>query len=119
RRPPGQAAGRRQAVRVRARRPGGKDQVIQTIAGKVRAVGLFAADYFRSQPIVGVLTALTVVLFITFFTMLGTLQPNSPGREVALSQVLTAAKQRQIAQATILDEDARVEVATRAGERLW
>ena len=33
--------------------------------------------------------------------------------------MLNAAKQRQVAQATLKDEDARVEVSTRSGEALW
>jgi len=93
--------------------------VITTVVDKVKGVGLFAVDYFRTQPIVGFLTALAVVLFIAFFAMLGSLSPSSPGREVSLDQVLTAAKQRQVQQATILDEDTRVEIRTRAGEQLW
>jgi len=93
--------------------------VIAIIRDKLKAAGFFAFDYFRSQPIVAALTALALVLFVVFFTMLGTLSPSSPGREVPLDQVLTAAKQRQVGKATLLDEDARVEITTRAGEQLW
>jgi cell division protease FtsH len=55
---------------------------------------------------------------MVFFSMLGTLQPSSPGTEVPLGQVLNAAKQRQIASATIMDEDSRIEVTTRGGQRV-
>ena len=93
--------------------------MISTIADKIKAAALFVVDYFRTQPIVGFLVGLALVLFLAFFIMLGNLSPSSPGREVSLDQVLTAAKQRQVEKATILDEDARVEVGTRTGELLW
>src|SRR5436190_7637818 len=85
------------------------------------AFGIPAAfkEYLMTQPIVAVLGTLAIVLFIVFFSLLGTLNPSSPGQEVPLGQVLTAAKQRQIASATILDEDARIEVMTRAGQQVW
>src|SRR5688500_20027430 len=51
--------------------------------------------------------------------LLGTLNPSSPGRVVSLDQVLTSAREHQIKRATLLDEDARVEVETRAGEQAW
>jgi cell division protease FtsH len=89
--------------------------VLETIAGMPRAF----RDYLLVQPIVAALGALSIVLFVVFFMMVGTLNPNSPGQEVPLGQVLQAAQQRQIASATILDEDARIEIATRAGQKVW
>jgi cell division protease FtsH len=76
-------------------------------------------DYLLAQPIVAGLGTLSIVLFIVFFMMLGTLNPHSPGQEVPLGQVLTAAKQRQVTNATILDEDHRIEIVTRSGQRAW
>ena len=93
--------------------------MIDTVTKKVKDVAFFAIDYFRSQPILAFLVGLAAVLFTLFFLMLGGLSPSSPGREVSLDQVLNAAKQRQVAQATLKDEDARVEIATRSGEQLW
>jgi cell division protease FtsH len=93
--------------------------VIDTVTKKVRDIGFLAFDYFRSQPILAFLVGLAALLFTLFFLMLGGLSPSSPGREVSLDQVLNAAKQRQVAQATLKDEDARVEIGTRNGEQLW
>src|SRR5437016_5782964 len=76
-------------------------------------------EYLATQPIVGALGALAIVLFIVFFTMLQGLDPSSPGQEVPLGQVLVAAKQRQVDNATIYDEDARIAVTTRAGGEYW
>jgi cell division protease FtsH len=76
-------------------------------------------DYLLVQPIVAGLGGLSVILFIVFFTMLGTLNPNTSGQEVPLGQVLQAAKQRQVASATILDEDHRIQITTFSGQTAW
>jgi cell division protease FtsH len=93
--------------------------VIDTVTKKIKDIALFAIDYVRTQPILAFLAGLALMLFAVFFLMLGSLSPSSPGREVSLDQVLNAAKQRQVAQALLKDEDARVEVTTRSGEQLW
>src|SRR5688572_14134067 len=76
-------------------------------------------DYFRTQPIVAALSALGLALLAAFFLLLGTLSPSSPGTEVSLDQVLTAAEQRTVQTSTLKDEDHRVEVLTRRGEQVW
>jgi len=91
--------------------------VITKIKDAIKGPGLFVVEYVRTQPIATALAGLAAVLFITFFVMLGALNPASPGREVGLDQVLSAAKQHQIKSATILDEDHTVQVVTRAGEQ--
>ena len=93
--------------------------MIDTVTKKIKDIALFAIDYVRTQPILAFLAGLALMLFAVFFLMLGSLSPSSPGREVSLDQVLNAAKQRQVAQALLKDEDARVEVTTRSGEQLW
>src|SRR4051812_35000474 len=89
--------------------------VLEAIVGIPRAL----RDYLMVQPMVAALGALSIVLFAVFFLMLGSLSPHSPGSEAPLGQVLDAAHQRQVAAASLLDEDARVEVLTRAGQRVW
>ena len=91
------------------------EEVVTTI----RKVPPFVMDYLRTQPIVGALGGLGIVLLATFFLLLGTLSPSSPGTEVPLDQVLTAAEQRQVQSATLWDEDHRIGVVTRAGEQVW
>jgi cell division protease FtsH len=93
--------------------------VIETITSRIKGLAFFAYDYFRSQPILAFLTGLALVLLVTFFAMLGSLSPNTSGREVPLDQALAAAKQRQVQTATIYDADDRVQITTRAGEQLW
>jgi cell division protease FtsH len=75
--------------------------------------------YLQTQPIVGGLGVLAIILFTLFFSMLGTLNPATPGTEVPLGQVLNAAKQRQVQSATIYDEDARVAITALNGQRVY
>ena len=89
------------------------------IVGTIRKIPAFTIDYFRTQPIVAAFTGLALVLLATFFFLLGTLEPTSPGTEVSLDQSLTAAQQRRVQTATIKDEDHRVELLTRRGEQVW
>jgi cell division protease FtsH len=93
--------------------------VIETITSRIKAVGFFLFDYFRSQPILAFLTGLALVLLVTFFAMLGSLAPSTAGREIPIDQATQAAKQRQIQSAVIYDADNRVQVTTRSGEQLW
>jgi len=76
-------------------------------------------DFARDQPLLTGLAGLALALLAVFFIMLASLSPSSPGREVPLNQVLDAARQRAIADARILAEDARVEVTTRRGEQVF
>jgi len=76
-------------------------------------------DYLLLQPFVGILAALAVVLFIAFFSMLGSISAEPSGSQVPLGQVLQAAKQRQIQSATIYDQDARIGITTRSGQSAW
>jgi cell division protease FtsH len=89
------------------------------VFGFIQKAPFMFFDYFRSQPIVAAFTALALVLLTAFFLLLGTLQPTSPGTEVSLDQVLTAAQQRQVQGAKIKDQDQRIELTTRNGDRVW
>ncbi len=77
-------------------------------------VSIVFADVF-----VLALLIISVALLITFFTLLDDTKPSSQGREVAISQVLQLSDQQQLNRATLLDEDARVEVVTTTGDRLF
>jgi cell division protease FtsH len=54
----------------------------------------------------------SIGLAITFATLLGDIKPASSGREVPISAVQTLSAHHDIATATLLDHDSRVEVAT-------
>ncbi|MDQ4040490.1 MAG: ATP-dependent zinc metalloprotease FtsH [Actinomycetota bacterium] len=92
---------------------------LEEVWERIAAIPKALLDYFITQPIAAGLTGLAAILFTVFFVSLGSLNPSSPGKEAGLGQILNAAQQRQVAVATIKDEDARVEVRTRAGQRFW
>jgi cell division protease FtsH len=52
----------------------------------------------------------SAALLITFFSLLGAIGPSSRGTQLPISRVLSLANHGQIATATLLDHDSRVEV---------
>jgi cell division protease FtsH len=64
------------------------------------------------DPLALFLLIASVVLAIAFALLLGQIKPGSAGTQVALSAVQKMAKQKEIASATLLDHDSRVEVKT-------
>jgi cell division protease FtsH len=64
------------------------------------------------DPIALFLLIASIVLAVAFATLLGQIKPGSAGTQVALSTVQKMAKQKEIASATLLDHDSRVEVKT-------
>jgi cell division protease FtsH len=56
----------------------------------------------------------SIGLAIAFATLLGAIKPGSSGMQVPLSTVQTLAAQHDIASATLLDHDSRVEILTSA-----
>jgi cell division protease FtsH len=57
------------------------------------------------------LTVASAALAITFFVLLGSIGPSSHGTELPISRVVSLAEHKQIATATLLDHDNRVEIA--------
>jgi cell division protease FtsH len=66
------------------------------------------------DPLALFLLLASIGLGVTFALLLGAIKPGSSGREVPISAVQQLAKRHQIATATLLDHDSRVEVATKA-----
>jgi cell division protease FtsH len=60
------------------------------------------------------LVAASAALLIAFFSLLGAIGPSSHGSQLPISRVLSLADHRQIATATLLDHDSRVEVTLKA-----
>ncbi len=56
----------------------------------------------------------SAALLITFFSLLGAIGPSSHGSQLPISRVLSLAQHRQIATATLLDHDSRVQVTLKA-----
>ncbi len=64
------------------------------------------------DPLALFLLIASIALAVAFATLLGQIKPGSAGQQVALSSVQRMAKQKEIASATLLDHDSRVEVRT-------
>jgi cell division protease FtsH len=60
------------------------------------------------------LTVASVALAVTFFVLLGSIGPSSHGTELPISRVVSLAEHKQVATATLLDHDSRVEIALKA-----
>jgi cell division protease FtsH len=95
-----------------------------TLAGRSRA-RRFADSAAVLRDIVaanvltlGLATAATTLLLL-FFVGLAQLSPDSPGREVRLSEATAMIDARSVRSATLRDQDARLELTTNPGERIW
>jgi cell division protease FtsH len=100
----------------------GSASVRSGLARKRNPVGAWLRDFFAGtrrllfkDPLSLFLLLASIGLAIAFAVLLGDIKPSSSGREVPLSTVQNLARQKQVATATLLDHDARVEVETVAG----
>jgi cell division protease FtsH len=57
------------------------------------------------------LTVASIALAVAFFVLLGSIGPSSHGTELPISRVISLAEHKQVARATLLDHDDRVEIA--------
>jgi cell division protease FtsH len=76
-------------------------------------LGAFAAGARRvvfRDKIALFLVVASAALLITFFSLLGAIGPSSHGTQLPISRVLSLANHRQIATATLLDHDSRVQI---------
>ncbi|HEY2282352.1 MAG TPA: ATP-dependent zinc metalloprotease FtsH [Solirubrobacteraceae bacterium] len=60
------------------------------------------------------LAVASIALAVTFFVLLGSIGPSSHGTELPISRVVSLAEHKQVATATLLDHDDRVEIALKA-----
>jgi cell division protease FtsH len=63
----------------------------------------------------------SIALALTFALLLGSIGPSSRGLQIPISRVETLARQHNVALATMLDHDNRIEIVTRrpSAELLW
>ncbi len=85
-----------------------RSPVLVAIAG----FGATVRRILAKDPLSLFLLLASIGLAIAFATLLGAIKPGSSGRQVPLSAVQTLAKHRDIASATLLDHDSRVELTT-------
>jgi cell division protease FtsH len=77
------------------------------------------ARWFAKDPLSTVLIVASLVLTFLFFHLLGEIQPSTSGQRVPLSRVFKLTEQKQISEATLLDQDARVLFETKDGLLLY
>jgi cell division protease FtsH len=88
----------------------------QRLADVGRAVGSVAAG----NAITLGLALMATTLLILFFVGLGQLAPSSPGKQIKLSDATALISARGgIREATLRDQDARLELIDAGGQRLW
>jgi cell division protease FtsH len=101
--------------------PAGAKAVRSGLANRRNPVLARTADFFSASrkfllrdPMSLFLLIASIALAITFFVLLGAIKPGSSGREVPLTTVQNLAAKHHVANAVLLDHDARVEVTTAA-----
>jgi cell division protease FtsH len=78
------------------------------------AVALTARRLIFRDKIALFLVIASVALVTTFFSLLGAIGPSSRGAQLPISRVLALAEHGEIATATLLDHDSRVEITLKA-----
>jgi len=87
-----------------------------------RSMGDVAASvgrWFAKDPLNTGLIIASIVLTFLFFNLLGDIQPSTSGERIPLSRVSKLVDQKQIAEATLLDQDARLLIDSKEGHVLW
>jgi cell division protease FtsH len=82
-------------------------------------VAASAGRWLLKDPLNTFLLFSSLGLTILFFVLLGQIQPNSEGERVPLSEITKLSDEKDIAAATLLDQDSRVVVDTKGGELLY
>ena len=90
-------------------------QVLESVGERLGAIG----GWFAKDPLSTALIVASLVLTFLFFNLLGQIQPSTSGKRIPLSRVSKLAKEKQIREATLLDQDARVLLETKNGEQLY
>ncbi len=99
---------------VRAPQVSGRD-VARSVGERLGAIG----RWFAKDPLSTMLIVASLVLTFLFFSLLGQIQPSTSGERIPLSRVSKLAEQKEIGEATLLDQDARVLLVTKGGQLLY
>jgi cell division protease FtsH len=99
---------------VRPPQVSGRDAA-RAVGERLAAVG----RWFAKDPLSTTLIVASLVLAFLFFHLLGQIQPSTQGQRIPLSRVSKLADKKQIAEATLLDQDARVLMVTKEGLLLY
>jgi cell division protease FtsH len=89
------------------------------VARSLGDVASSVGRWFAKDPLSTMLIVASLVLTFLFFDLLGQIQPSTEGERVPLSRVSKLAEQKQIEEATLLDQDARILMDTKGGLVLY
>ncbi|HEU4943748.1 MAG TPA: ATP-dependent zinc metalloprotease FtsH [Solirubrobacterales bacterium] len=92
---------------------------MREVAGSVGERLGTVGRWFAKDPLSTTLIVASLVLTFLFFNLLGQIQPTTSGEQVPLSRVFKLAGDKQIVEATLLDQDARVLFETKEGLLLY
>ena len=87
--------------------------------GRLRAAGELVRTLVLDNPLLAGLGAMAAVLLLMFFIGLTIIAPHARGTETSLSGATQLIQKNRVAQATLRDQDSRVELATTDGRLLW
>ncbi len=91
------------------------NDVARSVGERLAAVG----RWFAKDPLNTILIVASIVLTFLFFSLLGDIQPSTEGKRVPLSRVFKLTDQKQVVEATLLDQDARLLMITKDGPLLY
>jgi cell division protease FtsH len=92
---------------------------LRDVARSMGDVAASVGRWLAKDPLSTALIVASLVLAFLFFDLLGQIQPTTQGERIPLSRVSKLAEKKQIAEATLLDQDARVLLATKGGQLLY
>ncbi len=87
-----------------------------------RSVGDFLTALRKTvfrDPVALLLLIAAATISITFFSLLGRIEPRTAGRETDLTEIAQLTEDKQVTKAVILDQDNRVLLTTTSGEQVW
>jgi len=96
-----------------------KPSATQDAATRAREGLTAAGRVLAKDPLAALLVAASLILLLTFFSLLGSLGPQGEGQKVALSSMTRLASAQRLRTATLLDHDHQVVATTDTGIRLY
>jgi cell division protease FtsH len=87
----------------------------KAVGERLEAVG----RWFLKDPLNTALIVSSIFLAILFFVLLDQIQPSSGGERVPLSKVIKLTEDKQVEEATLLDQDSRIVVLTAKGRTVY
>jgi cell division protease FtsH len=85
----------------------------------LRRGGAVVWGVLTESPLLSGLAATAVLLLVLFFVGLSIIGPHAAGRETTLTNAIELISRGRVTQATLLDQDAQLDLRTNGGQSLW